>query len=68
MPIYDYECPVCGHEEEVIQSMNAPDPVCENDGVTMVKVIKKVSTRKGAGLYSVDESKSRTLGTLKLDD
>ena len=64
MPIFDYECPICGSEEEVLQKSTDPAPVCEKDSTPMVKVIKKVSTRKGAGLYSVDLAASRKLGNL----
>ena len=28
MPIYEWYCPHCGHEEETLQSINDPAPVC----------------------------------------
>lgn len=28
MPIYEYACPVCGKETEVLAKFDAPDPVC----------------------------------------
>ena len=31
MPIYEYYCPVCGHEEEVLQSLKAPSLICRKE-------------------------------------
>lgn len=65
MPIFDFECPSCGYEEEIIQKITDGAPLCPKDNLEMKKVIKKISTRKGAGIYSVDLASSRTLGDLR---
>ena len=28
MPIYEWYCPNCGYEEETLQEMKDPDPLC----------------------------------------
>lgn len=69
MPIYEYKCPVCGHELEVLAKFDAPDPVCPqgcnssgtNDPPQAVTLVKKVSRTsfelKGGGWYSDGYSK-----------
>jgi putative FmdB family regulatory protein len=48
MPTYDYECPKCGHEFEVFQSMNDPRLTkCPQKGCRG-RVERKIG--KGAGL------------------
>ena len=54
MPIYEYRCPACGHEFEVMQKMSeAPIKLCPQCGAEEVK--KLVSTTafvlKGSGWY-----------------
>lgn len=29
MPIYEFECPMCGERRESLQSFEAPAPICE---------------------------------------
>ena len=29
MPFYTFKCPSCNKEQEVLQKMNEPEPVCE---------------------------------------
>ena len=29
MPFYTFKCPSCNREEEILQSMKAPKPVCK---------------------------------------
>ena len=65
MPIFDFECPNCDYEEETIQRISDPEPVCPKDGTKMKKVIKKVNMRKGAGLFSVDMGKDKRMGELE---
>ena len=57
MPIYEYQCKACGHEQEVLQKMNAEPlihcPVCNKP-----ELIKKISAAgfrlKGEGWYETD--------------
>jgi putative FmdB family regulatory protein len=41
MPFYEYECPVCSTQAEVMQSFEAAAPTCENDEhkATMVRLV-----------------------------
>lgn len=54
MPIYEYKCPQCNVEIEVLQSVNEPAPTCEEDGSEMEKLISLTKVRRGGGLYSLD--------------
>ena len=29
MPFYTFKCPLCEYEEEVLQSFDSPEPICE---------------------------------------
>jgi len=29
MPMYTFKCPSCNREEEILQSMNAANPICK---------------------------------------
>ena len=70
MPLYEYKCPSCGTEEEVMQKHTDPAPVClkcskgnphdpDND-VFMVKQISKTSfSLKGSGWYRDGYSKKK---------
>ena len=61
MPIYEWVCPRCGYEEETLQSMNAPAPVClkcvnafKDKNVLEVmkrKISKSSFTLKGGGWF-----------------
>lgn len=35
MPLYDFTCPNCGHEEECLQARSQPAPECEKCGTVM---------------------------------
>ena len=61
MPIYEYICPTCGHEEEVLQSIDAPNIKCRVESKSyfcnteMNKKISKSSVIfKGEGFYETD--------------
>ena len=66
MPIYEYICPTCGHEEEVLQSIDALNIKChvESKGyfcnTEMNKKISKSSVIfKGEGFYETDYKKKK---------
>ena len=45
MPIYDYECPSCGHEEALLcKHEDADYQICEDCGSSL---IRKLSAPKG---------------------
>ncbi len=65
MPIYEYICPTCGHEEEVLQSVDAPNQKCHKESkgyfcnTEMKKKISKTSVIfKGSGFYETDYKKT----------
>jgi len=70
MPIYEWVCPRCGHEEETLQRINDPAPTClncvyshkdKNILETMNRKISKSSfTLKGGGWFKDGYSKSQT--------
>ena len=67
MPIYEYYCPVCGHEEEVLQSLKAPSLICRKESkgyfcnTEMKKRISKTSVIfKGKGFYETDYKKKKS--------
>lgn len=69
MPIYEYECPVCGKFETIQKASEKPlkvCPQCKEVGKDS-KVAKIVSTAsfhlKGSGWYKTDYSKSGSAGT-----
>jgi len=43
MPIYEYTCPECGKEIEIIQRVGDKAPVCEKCGIKLGKIISKNS-------------------------
>ena len=52
MPLYEYRCPDCGHEVEVLQPFDAAPPACPMcfirlppayDGPVRTPMVKKVS-------------------------
>jgi|TARA_B100001105_G_C22107506_1_gene321869 putative FmdB family regulatory protein len=65
MPIYEYQCKVCGKEVELLQKMNDKPPICciESKDKTMGGEMKrKVSNIappvfKGSGFYATDYKK-----------
>jgi putative FmdB family regulatory protein len=57
MPIYEYTCPDCGHQDEHMQKLaDAPLTVCPSCGKT--NYVKKISAAgfalKGSGWYVTD--------------
>ncbi len=55
MPIYEYVCTVCDDQVEVMQSHDAPAPVCEKDKIEMKKILSSTFFRfRGGGFYSID--------------
>ena len=67
MPIYEYICPTCGHEEEVLQSLDAPNIKCsmESKGYFCNTEMKKKMSSiappvfKGSGFYETDYKKKK---------
>jgi putative FmdB family regulatory protein len=68
MPIYEYYCTRCGHEEELLQPMNAKPPTCKicielKEHATIKYLMqRKLSSIappifKGSGFYSTDYKK-----------
>jgi len=68
MPIYEYYCTKCGHEEELLQPMNAEPPTCKicvelTEYATHKHLMqRKLSSIappifKGSGFYSTDYKK-----------
>ena len=57
MPIYEYQCAACGHQQEYLQRLNdAPQTKCPKCGK---KTLKKMVTAagfqlKGTGWYATD--------------
>ena len=57
MPIYEYRCGACGHEDEVMQKMtDAPLTDCPQCGVgAYTKLVSATGSRlKGGGWYETD--------------
>jgi len=57
MPFYEYECPHCGHREEVLQKItDKPLKKCPNCGKNGLKKLMSapVFRLKGAGWYETD--------------
>jgi len=57
MPIYEYRCSSCGHEQEYLQKLNAaPITDCPECGQsTMVKLMSAAGFQlKGSGWYATD--------------
>ena len=65
MPIYEYICPTCGHEEEVLQPLEAPNIKCSNESkgyfcnTEMKKKMSNIAPPvfKGSGFYATDYKK-----------
>ena len=64
MPFYTFKCPSCNQKQEILQSMNSDNPVCERcvkaSCETHVPKMKRVFTNvgkpqfKGSGFYETD--------------
>lgn len=56
MPLYDYKCPKCGTEIDVLQSFTSPAPNCPECGTVMSKEVSKPGgfEFKGSGFYATD--------------
>ena len=53
MPIYEYQCPSCGHDFESIHKVSAPAPACPKCGADVSKKISLAAFHlKGGGWYS----------------
>lgn len=57
MPIYEYECKLCGHKLEIVQKMNdqalTECPNCHKDGLQ--KLVSAAGFQlKGTGWYATD--------------
>ena len=67
MPFYTFKCPSCKKEEDVLQTMKAPNPVCKrcvdaSCGMhipEMERVFKSTGKPqfKGSGFYETDYKK-----------
>ena len=71
MPIYEYRCEVCGHQEEFLQKASEPQltecPVCHKP--TFSKMLSAAGFQlKGSGWYATDfKSKSAKPAEKKAD-
>jgi putative FmdB family regulatory protein len=71
MPIYEYRCDVCGHQEEFLQKVSEPQltecPVCHKP--TFSKLLSAAGFQlKGSGWYATDfKSKSAKPAEKKAD-
>ncbi|WP_043765859.1 FmdB family zinc ribbon protein [Algiphilus aromaticivorans] len=57
MPFYEYSCPRCGSEKEVLHGINAkPEVVCDAcEGEVMQRLVSAAGFRlKGGGWYETD--------------
>ncbi len=57
MPIYEYRCELCGHDQEAIQKMSdAPLKLCASCGKEgLARIISRTSFMlKGSGWYATD--------------
>ena len=72
MPIYEYRCQACGHQEEFLQRVNEPPftecPVCHKP--TFQKLLSAAGFQlKGSGWYATDfKNKSSQPAEKKTDD
>tara|TARA_R110001583_G_scaffold19175_1_gene75325 strand:+ start:648 stop:863 length:216 start_codon:yes stop_codon:yes gene_type:complete len=67
MPFYTFKCPSCNNEQEVLQKMNEPEPICEScinascgvHVVEMRRVWQPIGKPqfKGSGFYETDYKK-----------
>jgi len=61
MPIYTYQCALCGEKKEVARSYYLGDviePKCDRCGIEMMRVYEAPAVvYKGSGFYSTDKDK-----------
>ncbi|MAH46857.1 FmdB family transcriptional regulator [Candidatus Pacearchaeota archaeon] len=75
MPIYEYVCSNCGHEEEVLQKIDDVDPTCPKcveiktkpfyqvehiETIMHKKISKSAVIFKGSGFYETDYKKKQS--------
>jgi len=62
MPIYEYQCPKCGHQEEIWQKISdKPVAKCERCKGRMKKLISQSTFHvKGTGWYVTDYASNRS--------
>lgn len=67
MPIYEYECQLCGHRFERLQHFSdAPLKVCPDCGGPLQRVIQPVGiVFKGSGFYTTDNRQLPSKETAK---
>jgi putative FmdB family regulatory protein len=71
MPIYEYRCEACGHQEEFLQKVSEPPltecPVCRKHALT--KLLSAAGFQlKGSGWYATDfKNKSTKAADKKAD-
>lgn len=60
MPLYEYQCDVCGHRFEVIQKFaDAPRDTCPSCGGAVKKLLSSPAIQfKGSGWYITDYARS----------
>ena len=59
MPIYEYQCPSCGHAFDHMQKVSDPSPACPACGGAVQKRVSQTSFQlKGGGWYVTDYSKA----------
>ncbi len=60
MPLYEYECPVCPHGEELIHAATSRPPLCKPclDRGETVTMRKRISTHKS---YSIQGDNSASV-------
>lgn len=72
MPIYEYRCEVCGHQDEFLQKVSEPPltqcPVCHKNSFS--KLLSAAGFQlKGSGWYATDfKNKSAKPAEKKADD
>jgi len=62
MPTYDYECPECGHREEILKKHSNTDinEVCPECGKFMQRLLSAPAFHlKGTGWYVTDYKKNK---------
>ena len=67
MPLYEYECDICGHRFEVIQKFSdAPIDKCPKCGSTVHKLMSSPAIQfKGSGWYITDYARKESTSATK---